>query len=328
MNQKVIFNDYIDERVMIKKHGNTEFCNPNMLEINPTVGCQFQCQYCNAYTQEKEDKFDEVIVYKNYPKYLEQYILDNREEVKNKFFYFSPKVDAFQQVLIDTGILKQILEIFLKYQVKYFILTKGKLLPPDIAELLVKSREINQIIISCAMPNETVRQKLEVCAPTIEERLALAKFATDNGIVTTAIFAPILPIKNLDFVKDYIVKYLAMGITHFRVDFTEVSRESLGKIVKILPEYKEELEKIYYDKDAVQTKWNIPFSDPPKFITRYWPSLTYMRQVCCNMESFATSINPKATISICNSISIMRMLGNVNKKANECGFCCIGARFK
>lgn len=325
MKQIIEYVEGIDPIIEIHAHGNKETCNKNMMEINPTVGCQFQCQYCNAYTQEKEDNFSKVKVYIDYPKYLEDYLQKNKEDLGRLFFYFSPKIDAFQDCLLESEITKQILELLKKYNARYIIVTKGKIPPKEISDLLVESKSINQILSSCSMPNEKVRQIIEPNAASIQERLDFAKFCVENGIPVTAIFSPIFPVDNLKFIKDYIRSYLDIGITHFRVNFAEISRNSLVKMIELLPEYKDELIKTYLVENAEQTYWKVPYKDIE--MSRYFPSIEYMKDSFDGLREFAKEINPKATFSVCNSLCIENKLHKFNDEAIKAGFGCIGYRW-
>ncbi|MGY3666852.1 MAG: radical SAM protein [Roseburia sp. 1XD42-69] len=325
IKQDVEFLKGIDPRIEIHSHGNTKYCNPNMMELNPAIGCQFQCQYCNAYTQEQENCFSKVRVFVDFPKYLEIFLKENKKRLDKIFFYFSPKIDAFQDCLLESGITKNILELLLEHQARYFIVTKGKIPNKEIQQLLIESKNINQLIISCTMPNEEIREILEPNAARIKERLDLAEFCVKNGIPVSAIFSPILPIDELNYVKNYIKIYLEMGITHFRVDFTEISRSSLDKLCSLLPKYEKSLKEVYLDKNATVTHWNVPYKEIE--IERYWPSLEYMKKQFNELKNYAKSVNSKATLSVCNSLCIENKLHRFNDEAINAGFNCIGARF-
>lgn len=325
VEQKIIFKRGIPDEIKICSHGNTSFCNKNMMEVNPTIGCQFQCQYCNAYTQEECNCFSEVYLYEDYPKYLEGYLIEHQGELDKLFFYYSPKIDMLQDCLLESGITLRILELFQKYKVRWFSVTKGKIPPKEIADLIVATRETNQIIISCTMPNERVREIMEPGAATINERLEFAQFCVNNKIPTTAIFSPILPVENLEYIKQYMDYYIGIGIDHFRVDFTEISKESLSKINSLLPEYAKEMNKVYLDQNAEITKWKVPYKNI--FMERYWPSVQYMRNSFGMLKEYAKSINPNATVSVCNSLCVPNKLCSFNNEAIKRGFNCIGVRF-
>ena len=322
--QKIEYIKGIDSIIGIKPHGNKRTCNKNMLEINPTVGCQFQCQYCNAYTQDG-NSFSKVKVYIDYPLYFEQYLKNHKEELDKKFFYFSPKIDAFQNCLFETGITQKILELLLEYNARYIIVTKGGIPHSEICDLLVQSKHLNQFLISCSMPNEETRMLLEPFAAPIEERLKFAEFLVDNDIKTTAIFSPILPINHGDYIKQYIKYYLSINITHFRLNYAEVSRSCLQSLTNLLPEYAEEFLEIYLNDEAVRTEWQVPYMDVN--INRYFPSAEYMRTTFENLRLYAKTIDPLATFSICNSLCDKEELCDFNNEAFQAGFGCIGYKW-
>lgn len=323
--QKVEYVKGICDEILINSHGNTAFCNKNMVEINPTIGCQFQCQYCNAYTQEKDNFFEDVRLFQDYPDYLKNYLEEHKTELDKLFFYFSPKVDMLQECLIESGVTEKILSLLNDYGARYFSVTKGKTPPEKIRKLLIEGRDINQIIISCTMPNERVREILEPGAATISERLEFAKFCKENSIPVTAIFSPILPVEDLEFVKEYIKYYISIGINHFRVDFTEISRDSLDKLISLVPEYEEDFKAVYLDKDAEITKWKVPYKNV--MMERYWPSINYMKEKFEMLRDYAKSLDDEATVSVCNSLCVANKLCGFNDEAKKRGYNCIGVRF-
>ncbi len=323
MNKQIVeYVEGIDDKILIKAHGNKITCNKNMLEINPSIGCQFQCQYCNAYTQEENNDFQSIKVYIDYPYYLEEFLETHKEQLKNLFFYFSPKIDAFQECLLESGVTEKILQLFKKYGARYIIVTKGGIPNEKICNILNETREKNQILISCSMPSEAIRKIMEPGAAGIIQRLEFAKYCVEHFINVTAIFSPIFPVDNYQYVRDYIKYYLNIGITHFRLNFAEISLYSLDKIVTLLPEYKEDFIKIYLDEKIENTDWKVPYKDVQ--ICRRFPSLKYMGGVFRDLKIYAKSINKKATFSICNSLCIEKELYKFNDEAFSAGFGCIG----
>lgn len=324
-NQKVEFIKGIEEGVLIYPHGNKETCNKNMYEINPSIGCQFRCQYCNAYTQEEENEFKSVKVFLDYPQYLKGFLEEHKEELDKIFFYFSPKVDAFQKCLLESGVTEQILLLFKEYNVRYLIVTKSGIPNENICKILNDTKEKNQILISCSMPNEEVRKIMEPDAAEIAKRLEFAKYCIEKSINVTAIFSPIFPVDNYDYIKKYIQFYLEIGITHFRLNFTEVSLYSLNKIIALLPQYKEDFLKVYLSDDTKNTNWNVPYKNIQ--LQRRFPSLKYMQEVFYSLKEYAKNIDERATFSICNSLCKENELCNFNSEAFEAGFGCIGYKW-
>lgn len=224
--------------------------------------------------------------------------------------------------LIDAGITESVLRILRKYDAKLFLLTKGGSPNSSIVECIKAMRDSIQIIISNSMPNEEIRQKLEPCAPSISDRFEFARLCVSLGVATTAIFAPILPIAGCSYIKEYIREYLRIGVTHFRLDFPELSVEGMNRVHKLLPEYSSDFN-IAYD-GSITTLWKIPFKEIS--VERTWPSLRYMRSICNELDAFARGISPYASTSVCNSLCVKEKLGNFNAHAHNRGFSCIGVR--
>lgn len=322
---KVEYVEGIDDIVKLRVHGNKPTCNTSMLEINPAIGCQFQCQYCNAYTQEKENRFSNVKVYQDYPEYLDKYIQENYENVKRQFFYFSPKIESFQTCLVDSGISYEILSILKKYGLKCIIVTKCGRLPKELENLLIEMKDLLQILISCSMPNEKIRKIIEPGAAPIEERIGFARFCMENGIKTTAIFSPIFPVEQYSYIKRYIDEFYSMGITHYRLNFAEITRDSFDKLVMLLPFYKDDFEKAYISDEALKTDWKIPYTN--KEAIRYFPSVKYMKNVFNEIRGYGETKSDDITFSVCNSLCVTGKLEHFNDKAHCRGFGCIGYKW-
>lgn len=78
MKQRIVYHSGVVPEVEIVPHGNTPFCNNRILEINPAIGCEFQCQYCNAYAQEESSNFGRVDVFPDYPLYLDSFLANSK----------------------------------------------------------------------------------------------------------------------------------------------------------------------------------------------------------------------------------------------------------
>lgn len=324
---KIIFKKCKDDNITVHPHCNSIFCSQKILEINPAIGCEFQCQYCCLYTQESENKFYSIIIYEDYPEMLENYISNNWEKLKEKYtFFFSFESDCFQKELLSKGITQKILKILLKYELKYFILTKGGL-PEEagMSELLIESKKIGQVIVNDTMPNELYRNILEPYTATNKDRFNLVKFCIINKIPVTVSFSPIFPFGNLEYLEEKIKKYSEIGIDHFRLDMLELSLESYNKLIQLLPSHKNELEHLYKNDSAVENKWKVPNST--NTVLRYKPSEKYMSNAYNNLMAFAKSINPNATVSICDAvIACNTSLNGFNKEAYACGYNCMGVK--
>ncbi|MDQ0149659.1 radical SAM protein [Eubacterium multiforme] len=325
--QNIIFKKCEDDNIKIRPHCNSKFCNQKILEVNPAIGCEFQCQYCCVYTQEEENKFSKIIVYEDYADMLEKYIQDNIDVVKDYYFFLSFESDCFQDILISTGITSSILEIFLKYNLKYFILTKGKLPNSQIKDLLIKTKKFGQVIVNDTMPDEKYRAILEPNTATLEERYNLVKFCLDNDIYTTISFSPIFPFENIDYIKRKIDMYSRIGINHFRLDMLELSFDSYNKVLNLIPECREHFNNLYMDKNSTENIWKVPNEN--KRIKRYKPNEEYMFNIYNDIKQYIKCLDNNITVSICDGVALTNvLLKNFNREAYDNGINCMGINLR
>lgn len=322
---KIVTKKCKEDNIRIHPHCNSPACSQKILELNPAIGCQFQCQYCCLYTQENENKFSYVTIYEDYPELLENYILKNINRLSGSTFFFSFESDCFQNALVSTGITQEILTILHKYNLPYFILTKGGLPNKDIANLLIATKTIAQVVVNDTMPNEEYRSVLEPYAASIEDRYNLVKFCIENKIFTTISFSPIFPFGNLDYIKEKIQKYVSIGINHFRFDMLELSIDSYHKLIELLPSHESEFESLYMDSNAIENNWKVP--NTATTLKRYKPSKKFMANTYDELKKFVKSIDKNATVSICDGAIINNeLLAEFNKNSYAKGMNCMGVK--
>lgn len=326
MCKNIILRKCAEDDIQIHPHCNSIVCSENIIEINPAKSCQFHCQYCCVYTQERTNKFLPLTIYEDYPDLLENYIVEHKDKLDKLVFFYSFESDCFEDGLISSGLTLKILNLLNKHKAKYFLLTKGALPNKNIGNLLIKARKFAQIIVNDTMPNDIFRKKLEPFTATNDERFNLVKFCIDNKIPVTVSFSPILPFYTLDYLKEKISKYNKLGVVHFRLDMLELSIDSLNKITDILPEYKEKIEKIYFSNDAIVNDWVSPSG---QVIRRYKPSEDILINIYYTLKDYIKSINPSATVSICNNVIVnVKRLKEFNKEAYIHGYNCMGFKYR
>jgi len=299
----------------IKLHSNTEYC-PLIYELIPAHGCQFECEYCNVYNLKKDSDFYPITVFKHYPELVEKSIEEHVSKGLNPVYYFSPKTDVFQPALVDSKITEQILEVLVRKEAKYILVTKGNLPGPEILELLLQSGNKGRVLISCGMKNQEHAGILEPSAASLDDRYELASTCVKNGIPAMGVIEPILPFKNIEFVEDIIQRFVDIGIDHFAVDFARISFACLDKMIEKLPEL-QELRPVYEDANAIsQTFGTGPYKR--ESIMRYAPSYDYLQEKYNLIDGYAKKRG--ATISICNYFRIP----GINTRAYQRGFLCFG----
>lgn len=317
MNTKCLECDKIESIRHLKLHKNTTRC-PLIYEIVPVIGCEFQCVYCNALGQEEGNDFVPVQLDMNYVDFFRKEIEKHKEQGIFPLYYYSPKTDCFQNALLESGITKQILEILNKHQSEYIIVSKG--VPNDeVFEELVKSGERCQIIITYGMPTEEYREKLEKGAASNEQRYEFAKKCINNNIQACIILEPILPLADLSYVEDIMKCFTGIGIKHFALDFARISEICLQNMIEILPECKEQFEKIYHDSDADKQMFRTAKGTT---VLRSAPSKAYILAQFMEFKKIAKKYG--ATVSACNSFGF----DEFNEDANEIGYQCMGIKVK
>jgi DNA repair photolyase len=321
---RIIHRAGIDDLAEIVNHANSPACPKRMLELNPAFGCEFQCAYCGIYALEK-DYFGEVIVYDEFPDYLDAWLTEHETAPRDNYFYFSAKTDCFQPALVDSGITLACLEILRKHGARYFLVTKGGVPPREIRDSMVAAKDINQVIISVTMPNETLREAIEPGAAPNSERLALARFCVDNGIFVTASCCPVLPINDRTYLRDMFAELGRAGIRHFYLDFARLSREAVLNMIELLPEHRESFERHYFTPEARPSRWHMPHRNVT--IDKFQPPERYMLDAFRGLADCVAEVVPGATVSVCNHFATPKTLPGFNNRARAECISCMGHRF-
>lgn len=317
-NANVLLTDAAAEGLPdLTRHGNTFAC-PLIIDLQPTLtGCEYGCLYCCAWGQEREAKFEPVIVPVNYPQKVADYIDLNPHSDKTTF-YFAPKTDAFAPALVDTGITAGVLRVFADTRAPYVIVTKGGRLTDEIVDLLSATKDKGQVNISQGMPNEEVRQRIEPNAPSIAERYQLAQRLTDEGITVAGMVEPIIPFSDLDFVEGIMDEFLQRRVNHFAIDFARLSENALERVCSLLPDTEAEfIRSLYRQLDSIAAEFLVPGGNT---VRRLSPPLNYMREKFNLIKEVV--VQKGATVSICNSFAIKRF----NREALLRGYNCMGIR--
>lgn len=321
---RVVHRSGIDCSAEIVRHTNSPACPTGMLEINPAFGCQFRCAYCGIYALER-DYFDEVIVYDDYPDYLDRWLHENRLTLDRHYFYFSAKTECLQPALIESGITQRILQALRRHRARYFLVTKAGTPPLGIREALINARDINQVIISGTVPDESWRERLEPDAAPIDARLAFAEWCVREGIYVTASCCPVLPIGDFGYVRKTIVRFAAAGVKHFYFDFARLSGQAVANLVELLPEFRTGFEHHYLAGDAQVTRWKMPHRGVT--IDKFQPPLPFVLTSFEELAAIVRAIAPHATVSVCNHFATPRTLPGFNDRARAECISCIGHRF-
>jgi len=292
-------------------------------EVNPAVGCGFRCHYCSMYGQKDTEEHIPVHIYKDYPAYLADFI-GSQPDPEKLIFNVSPKTDFFSSELIESGVTAEILRVFRDTKAGFYSLTKGHLPPREIQELLIETRDHNQIIISSGLPDVQMEKLLEPGAATSPERLKFARFCKENGIAVTGIVAPYLPIGDRDeeYRRAVLERFKQVGITHCSIQVLKVSEACLERMSKLMPEHGDRLKTLYLQpnsKEGSTIDWKLPGGS---VVTRSYANDAYMRETLMNFKELSRELG--MTVSSCKDVC--RLIGDehFNRDALRAGFTCVG----
>jgi len=158
--------------------------------LNPYRGCQHACVYCYApsvihWGQGKWGDLVEVKV--NLPR-----ILSKELRVKKKGIVgLGTVTDPYQPAEKKYEITRRCLELLLMHDFPVCIQTKSSLVLRDI-DLLKKFPNM-EVGITLTSNDDSLRQKLEPGASSVEERLHALSELSKNGIKTWVFLGPVMP---------------------------------------------------------------------------------------------------------------------------------------
>lgn len=160
--------------------------------INPYSGCEHGCLYCYArfmkrFTGHKEEWGTYIDVKVNAPSLLQH-------EIKSKRvgkIWISGVCDPYQPIEKEYEITRRCLEILLRRQWPITVQTKSHLILRDIK--LLRRFKHAEVGLTITTANDQIRRIFEPKASTITERIEALRILKDQGVVTFAMLAPILP---------------------------------------------------------------------------------------------------------------------------------------
>jgi DNA repair photolyase len=313
MSNLAITTDFAPPKIVA--HSNTDLC-PLIYELIPAHGCSFGCEYCNVYSMKSEKTHTPIRVFPNYAELLSKTIDEHKKGKRTPTYYLSPKTDIFQPSLVDSGIAEQLLHVLAEKEVDFLLVTKGALPNTRILDLLERAKPHGRVCVSLGMKNEKHAKAMEPGAATLAERWELTRLCTSRGIPMMGTIEPILPLRDLSFVRDIIRRFVELGVDHFAVDFARVSHQALEGMIAKLPEL-EEMRELYHHPDAVPQE----FETGPYYrekIMRYAPPTAWLTEKFALLKEYSKEV--RSTISGCSYFKVP----GLNDEALERGFLCFG----
>jgi len=158
--------------------------------LNPYRGCQHACVYCYAPSVIHWDKGkwgDLVEAKVNLPRILSKELRMKKKGVVG----LGTVTDPYQSAEKKYEITRRCLELLLFHDFPVCIQTKSSLVLRDI-DLLKKFSNL-EVGITLTSYDDSVRQKLEPGASSVEERLHTLSQLSKNGIKTWIFMGPVMP---------------------------------------------------------------------------------------------------------------------------------------
>ena len=220
--------------------------------INPYIGCPHRCLYCYAEFMRKFSGHTEP-----WGQFLDVKICNaplRPAQLFHQHVMLSSVTDAYNPFEQKYEVTRRILRQLVQCQAYVSVLTKSALVVRDID--LFKQLPACEVAFSFSTADETLRQRLEPGASSVQERVAALKAVHEAGLQTAVMAAPLLPgVSDFKQIVDACVPYtkvfrfdsLNMRATfqHKLMDFIDVHYPHL------LPLYNEiylQGKRTYWDK--------------------------------------------------------------------------------
>jgi DNA repair photolyase len=170
--------------------------------INPYQGCEHGCIYCYARPSHSYLDlspgldFETRIFYK--PNAASR-LLEEWEQpgYECKPITIGANTDPYQPAERDTGVTRQLLELFDKHHHPVNLITKGSLITRDI-DLLANLADRNLCSVAISLPtlDSALKRIMEPRVPGADARLKAIEALASRGIPTSVLVAPLIPAIN------------------------------------------------------------------------------------------------------------------------------------
>ncbi len=207
--------------------------------LNPYRGCEHACAYCYAPSViHYEGKWCELVEVKvNLPRVLSKELREKKKGVVG----LGTVTDPYQPAEKKYEITRRCLELLLMHDFPVCIQTKSSLVLRDL-ELLKQFSNI-EVGITLTALDDSVREKMEPGASSVEERLHALSELSKNEINTWVFLGPVMPyITDAEALVDAIAKvkpkYVLVDKLRMKEGVWERVREFVrGFEPELLPEY-------------------------------------------------------------------------------------------
>jgi DNA repair photolyase len=215
-------------------------------EINPYVGCVYNCLYCYArYVQDDSGHTEPWGCFIDAKINAPELIEDNSDKYVGKEVFIGSKTDPYLPCELEYRLTRGILDKLVHLSPNLSLQTKSDLVLRDID--LLKKFEVCEVGMTITTLDDSLRSEIEDAASTVEQRINALRKLKQEGISTYAFVGPLLP-----GLTDWkaIIDSTAGFIDYYAFELLNIEGEIwdavLGWLKEKHPELCDEYEQIYF----------------------------------------------------------------------------------
>lgn len=239
-------NEEIERKTIIGKSG-VEYMGHY---INHYDGCAHGCTYCWSRLVKRrtyEEWIDPKVVV-NTIELLEQELPKKKNKIHR--LWISNSTDSYQSIEEKIGLTRKILEKLIEHEVRFAVLTKSSLVLRDLDLFSTYEKCCVGLTITCF--KDSLREKYEPYASSVEERIEAVKILKDRGVKTFVNIEPILPysdpIKIVESLRDYDIDWWVFGKLNYAKNFDVNYKQKCRALIT----FADELNLNYLVKDELR----------------------------------------------------------------------------
>jgi DNA repair photolyase len=156
-------------------------------QLDPYIGCQYDCAYCYAQNQAKANPGKEVLFHHDLAPRLGQELAG----LEPQPIYMGWNSDPYQPCETRYRQTRQALELLSERAFSVCILTKSDLVKRDLD--LIADMPGSSVGVSIAFQDEYIRERFEAAAPSNQRRVGALRAVKAAGIRTYALISPVMP---------------------------------------------------------------------------------------------------------------------------------------
>jgi DNA repair photolyase len=181
--------------------------------LNPYAGCSFGCTYCYAaFFSRTTDRRDSWGYWVEVKENALAALRRMRTPLRDKAIYMSSVTDPYQPIERKLGLVRSLLEEFVRHQPRLVVQTRSQLVTRDID--LLRQLEHVQVNMTVTTDSERVRRAFEPHCSTNRKRLEAIAAVKRSGIPCAITMTPLLPVEDA---ASFARQLVATGVERFVV---------------------------------------------------------------------------------------------------------------